>query len=345
MAEELAVLAETTLSGSACILLLLASEPLLSQKFSPRWRYWAWLILGLALLRPGLWQVTEVLIPAPIQLWVPQVVEDNAYDRYSAYYQDREAVGQLQLDATSRDGILRSGRLERTWTDHYIVYDDVEMREVEIKDNDFLRAVTVGEETTYTIHWTGVAMGAYYAAVLLSVVLVLVRCHGSRRRLLRRSRPADEDDRAALEEARRRVNCGWEAALYRCPGLHAPVQMGIWNPEILLPETLPEGSRAAALDHELTHLKRVDVGYLALLALVRCVYWFNPLVWLMVRAARRDMELCCDDDLLRGRDEAARRAYGRAILDQMTARERGTSGLFTGFSGQAGARCSPGSGL
>ena len=144
MAEELAVLAETTLSGSACILLLLASEPLLSQKFSPRWRYWAWLILGLALLRPGLWQVTEVLIPAPIQLWVPQVVEDNAYDRYSAYYQDREAVGQLQLDATSRDGILRSGRLERTWTDHYIVYDDVEMREVEIKDNDFLRAVTVG---------------------------------------------------------------------------------------------------------------------------------------------------------------------------------------------------------
>ena len=140
------------------------------------------------------------------------------------------------------------------------------------------------------------------------------------------------------------MNCGWEAALYRCPGLHAPVQMGIWNPEILLPETLPEGSRAAALDHELTHLKRVDVGYLALLALVRCVYWFNPLVWLMVRAARRDMELCCDDDLLRGRDEAARRAYGRAILDQMTARERGTSGLFTGFSGASG-RCSPGSGL
>ena len=109
--------------------------------------------------------------------------------------------------------------------------------------------------------------------------------------------------------------------------------MGIWHPVILLPETLPEGSREAALDHELTHLKRGDVGYLALLTLARCVHWFNPLVWLMVRAARRDMELCCDDDLLRGRDEAARRAYGRAILDQMTAREQGTSGLSTGFSG------------
>ena len=262
---------------------------------------------------------------------MPQVVEDNAYDRYSAYYQDREAVGQLQLDATSRDGILRSGRLERTWTDHYIVYDDVEMREVEIKDNDFLRAVTVGEETTYTIHWTGVAMGAYYAAVLLSVVLVLVRCHGSRRRLLRRSARRTRTTGRPWRRPRRRVNCGWEAALYRCPGLHAPVQNGDLESGDPAPETLPEGSRAAALDHELTHLKRVDVGYLALLALVRCVYWFNPLVWLMVRAARRDMELCCDDDLLRGRDEAARRAYGRAILDQMTARERGTSGLFTGL--------------
>lgn len=43
----------------------------------------------------------------------------------------------------------------------------------------------------------------------------------------------------------------------------------------------------------------------------------------MVRTARRDMELCCDDDLLAGRDQEARRAYGRAVLDQMTAGKGG----------------------
>ena len=333
MAENLAVLAEITLSGSACILLLLASGPLLSKKFSPRWRYRAWLVLAVVLVAyPGLQPAWERLIPAPIQLWVPQVVEDNAYDRVNGQAQDWQRV----QEAGSGSGGGASRTIlggEQEWSRHYVHYENESGEEVFIEDNDFLRTVTVGEETTYTVHWTGVAMGAYYAAVLLSVVLVLVRCHGSRRRLLRRSRPADEDDRTALEEARRRVDCKREAALYRCPGLRAPVQMGIWHPVILLPETLPEGSREAALDHELTHLKRGDVGYLAFLTLARCFHWFNPLVWLMVRAARRDMELCCDDDLLRGRDEAARRAYGRAILDQMTARERGTSGLTTGFSG------------
>ena len=333
MAENLAVLAEITLSGSACILLLLASGPLLSKKFSPRWRYRAWLVLAVVLVAyPGLQPAWERLIPVPIQLPVPQVVEDNAYDRVNGQAQDWQRV----QEAGSGSGGGASRTIlggEQEWSRHYVHYENESGEDVFIEDNDFLRTVTVGEETTYTVHWTGVAMGAYYAAVLLSAVLVLARCRGSRRRLLRRSRPADEDDRAALEEAQRRVACKREAALYRCPGLHAPVQMGIWHPVILLPETLPEGSREAALDHELTHLKRGDVGYLALLTLARCVHWFNPLVWLMVRAARRDMELCCDDDLLRGRDEAARRAYGRAILDQMTAREQGTSGLSTGFSG------------
>ena len=333
MAENLAVLAEITLSGSACILLLLALGPLLSKKFSPRWRYRAWLVLAVVLVAyPGLQPAWERLIPAPIQLWVPQVVEDNAYDRVNGQAQDWQRV----QEAGSGSGGGASRTIlggEQEWSRHYVHYENESGEEVFIEDNDFLRTVTVGEETTYTVHWTGVAMGAYYAAVLLSIVLVLARCRGSRRRLLRRSRPADEDDRTALEEARRRVDCKREAALYRCPGLRAPVQMGIWHPVILLPETLPEGSREAALDHELTHLKRGDVGYLAFLTLARCFHWFNPLVWLMVRAARRDMELCCDWDLLRGRDEEARRAYGRAILEQMTARERGTSGLSTGFSG------------
>ena len=333
MAENLAVLAEITLSGSACILLLLASGPLLSKKFSPRWRYRAWLVLAVVLVAyPGLQPAWERLIPAPIQLWVPQVVEDNAYDRYSAYDQDWQrvqAAGSGSGGGASRT--ILSG--EQEWSRHHVHYENESGEEVFIEDNDFLRTVTVGEETTYTVHWTGVAIGAYYAAAVLSAALVFVRYRRSRRRLLTGSAPAEGEDLAALEAARQRTGCSRAAELYRCPGLQSPLLMGFFHPVILLPRELPEGSREAALDHELTHLKRGDVGYLTLLTLVRCVHWFNPLVWLMVRAARRDMELCCDWDLLRGRDEEARRAYGRAILDQMTGRDRSFSGLTTGFSG------------
>ena len=116
-------------------------------------------------------------------------------------------------------------------------------------------------------------------------------------------------------------------------GLKSPCLVGIVRPAILLPRELPAEALSWALAHELTHLKHRDTWYMLLMTLARCVHWFNPLVWLMVRTARRDMELCCDYDLLNGQGEEARRAYGRAILDQMTGRDRGFSGLTTGFSG------------
>ena len=53
----------------------------------------------------------------------------------------------------------------------------------------------------------------------------------------------------------------------------------------------------------------------------------------MARRAQQDVELCCDYELLKARDEAGRRAYGRTLLDQMTAEEHGLSRLTTGFSG------------
>ena len=145
-----------------------------------------------------------------------------------------------------------------------------------------------------------------------------------------------KEDLAALERARQETGCRKKASLYRCPKAGSPLLLGFAHPVILLPETLQEGGREAALAHELTHLKRRDTGYLLLLTCVRCIHWFNPLVWNMVRTARRDMELCCDDDLLAGRDQEARRAYGRAILDQMTAGKGGRTGLTTGFTGDRG---------
>ena len=204
---------------------------------------------------------------------------------------------------------------------------------VVIEDNDYVRKVTVGGETTYTVHWTGVAYGAYQAVSVLSVGFVLVRYFWNRRKLLRVSSPAGEEDQAALETARRRTGCDREAELYRCSGIHTPMLMGFRRPVILLPADIPAGSLEAALAHELTHLKHRDTWYMLLMTLARCVHWFNPLVWLMVRTARRDMELYCDYDLLNGQGEEVRRAYGRAILDQMTGRDRGFSGLTTGFSG------------
>ena len=325
MLDNLSALVESTVGLSVCILALLVLGPLLSKRFSPKWRYYAWLLA--ALIPPIVSGLISVSRPALIQLPIPQVVEENAYDRYNARDWDNEHI----MEAGGGGGGATD--MQGQWFRHYVRYENEAGQTVIIEDNDYVRKVTVGDETTYTVHWTGVAYGAYQAVSVLSVGFVLVRYFWSRRNLLRMSSPAGEGDQLALEAARRRTGCGREAELYRCSDIHTPLLMGFLHPVILLPDKMPEGSLEAALSHELTHLKRKDTGYMLILTVVRCVHWFNPLVWLMVRVARRDMELCCDYDLLNGQGEEARRAYGRAILDQMTGRDRGFSGLTTGFSG------------
>ena len=334
MLDNLSALMSVTLGGSVCILLFLAAGPLLSKHFTPRWRYCAWGVLAAVLI---LFQPFHAMLPKPedwsglIQLSIPQAVEAGAYDRQNAYLQDNERV--VEAGGGGMGGDMATIGGENIWYRHHASYENEAGQTVVIEDNDYVRKVTVGDETTYTVHWTGVAYGAYQAVSALGVGFVLVRYFWSRRKLLRVSHPAGEEDQAALETARRRTGCDREAELYRCSGIHTPMLMGFRRPVILLPEDIPAGSLEAALAHELTHLKHRDTWYMLLMTLARCVHWFNPLVWLMVRTARRDMELCCDYDLLNGQGEEVRRAYGRAILDQMTGRDRGFSGLTTGFSG------------
>ena len=332
MLDNLSALMSVTLGGSVCILLFLAAGPLLSRRFTPRWRYCAWGVLAAVLI---LFQPLHTMLPKPedwsglVQLSIPQAVSENAYDRENARNRDWEEIQKTGNGGRGAETENQDGERLR----HSVRYENEEGQMVVIEDNDYVRKVTVGGETTYTVHWTGVAYGAYQAVSVLSVGFVLVRYFWSRRKLLRVSYPAGEEDQAALEAARRRTGCDREAELYRCSGIHTPMLMGFLHPVILLPEDIPAGSLEAALAHELTHLKHRDTWYMLLMTLARCVHWFNPLVWLMVRTARRDMELCCDYDLLNGQGEEVRRAYGRAILDQMTGRDRGFSGLTTGFSG------------
>lgn len=332
MLDNLSALMSVTLGGSVCILLFLAAGPLLSKHFTPRWRYCAWGVLAAVLI---LFQPFHTMLPKPedwsglVQLSIPQAVSENAYDRENARNRDWEEIQKTGNGGRGAETENQDGERLR----HSVRYENEEGQMVVIEDNDYVRKVTVGGETTYTVHWTGVAYGAYQAVSVLGVGFVLVRYFWSRRKLLRVSYPAGEEDQAALEAARRRTGCDREAELYRCSGIHTPMLMGFLHPVILLPEDIPAGSLEAALAHELTHLKHRDTWYMLLMTLARCVHWFNPLVWLMVRTARRDMELCCDYDLLNGQGEEVRRAYGRAILDQMTGRDRGFSGLTTGFSG------------
>lgn len=103
--------------------------------------------------------------------------------------------------------------------------------------------------------------------------------------------------------------------LTRCPGLRSPMLAGIWRPVLLLPEEpMPPRELRFALLHELTHYRRRDLWLRALTLWVNVLHWFDPLMWLLVRWVERDMELACDDRVLRVLPPEEYRAYGSILL-------------------------------
>ena len=105
-----------------------------------------------------------------------------------------------------------------------------------------------------------------------------------------------------------------DLALLVCPAVGAPLVTGFVNPALLLPrETVSDG----VLRHELIHTRRRDLWYKLLLLLSRSLHWFNPLVWIMLRAAEGDMERACDDDVVKGLSREQRGRYGQTIVDAL----------------------------
>ena len=325
MLDNLSALVSVTLGGSVCILLFLAAGPLLSKHFTPRWRYCAWGVLAAVLL---LFPVLRPLLPgtgersALLQIPVPQAVEERTAPEYDGMAADEADALPYGYQGTMVGGF-------RGDTTYEVWYTDDEQVEHHLYDFKLFRLEGIDGSWSILFRWERI-WAAGLAVSLLLLAAGYLRMWG---RVRRRKLPLIHGSVEKLSELCAQKKIGRPPCLFRISGLKSPCLVGIVRPAILLPRELPAEALSWALAHELTHLKHRDTWYMLLMTLARCVHWFNPLVWLMVRTARRDMELCCDYDLLNGQGEEARRAYGRAILDQMTGRDRGFSGITTGFSG------------
>ena len=113
----------------------------------------------------------------------------------------------------------------------------------------------------------------------------------------------------------------------------APLTFGVFRPTVLLPEDLPVGDAQfqLILAHELAHIRRKDCLRKLLLTVCLCLYWWNPLVWLMVWLANRDMELACDEAVLRALGPDHKKAYALTLLD-MAQRNPKSAPLCSGFA-------------
>lgn len=107
----------------------------------------------------------------------------------------------------------------------------------------------------------------------------------------------------------------WEREnIYRMPGEGTPFVYGIFRPRIYLSQALgPEEERYMLL-HEQIHIRRLDPLFRTLAYLALCLHWFNPFVWLAFSLSEKDMEMSCDEAVIRQIGSSVKKKYSASLL-------------------------------
>ena len=103
--------------------------------------------------------------------------------------------------------------------------------------------------------------------------------------------------------------------------IETPFVLGIFSPQIYLPQGMGEKETTYVLEHERTHIMRKDHMIKPVCLILTCIYWFNPFVWTAFLLMDRDMEMSCDEYVIGRMGETIKADYSQSLLQFATGRK------------------------
>ncbi len=169
-------------------------------------------------------------------------------------------------------------------------------------------------------------MHAVWSVGTAAAAAAFLVAHARLRKRLAESLPVrDEDALDAFAGLRTQVGVRRRVDLRQSELVGTPLTFGVVRPVVIVPKACSEaqgwtGERMRfVLAHELCHVRRCDVALKCVLAAAVCLHWFNPLAWIMWVLASRDIELACDEAVVRllakGPLGQVRAEYARTLID------------------------------
>jgi len=111
-----------------------------------------------------------------------------------------------------------------------------------------------------------------------------------------------------------------EANIYEAENIQSPFVLGILTPGIYLPVGLSEQEKSYIILHEQTHIRRHDHIVKFAAYFILCLHWFNPLAWVAFLLMGVDMEMSCDERVLKELGGETKKAYSLLLLSLATER-------------------------
>ncbi|SHH86567.1 DUF5301 domain-containing protein [Clostridium magnum] len=102
--------------------------------------------------------------------------------------------------------------------------------------------------------------------------------------------------------------------IFKSEYISSPFVLGFIRPKIYLPSALKESEQSYIIKHEQIHIKRFDYLIKPFAFLALCIHWFNPLVWLSFVLMSKDMEMSCDERVLKELGTDIKKDYSTSLL-------------------------------
>lgn len=150
--------------------------------------------------------------------------------------------------------------------------------------------------------WSAAFLTVWLSGATLTLLIIFSRLLHLWRTLSRAGAGPDAELAGQVETLRRRLQLRRRVRVWVTPTDHGPAVLGLFRPWLLLPKTLVEsvspGDLEPLLAHELLHIRRGDLWIGWWQAAVQAAWWPHPLVWWSNRVLTRQLERCCDEEVL-----------------------------------------------
>lgn len=207
----------------------------------------------------------------------------------------------LRMDPAVVTGKVYSGGQQEVWQRKGYLSDETNGDGAAWEAPPSQRVVKA--EETNTVQKILTVGACVWIAGVFVLIVYSVRTAVRLRRFLSEAAPVEE-----------RADGSAEAGVFEMDGVATPFVFALIRPRIYLPAHLQPAERRYVLAHERVHIARKDYLIKLISWGAVCLHWFNPLAWLAFRLMERDMEMSCDETVLRRLGEDVKQEYSRALL-------------------------------
>lgn len=285
------------------VLLILLASPFINRRYAAKWKYFIWIFLAIRLLIPV----------------------------SGMYHKESKSPAVNETVQSSGTVVYESTQIQTVQPRRFVVEIPVEAKGQITHKPD-----VTGARPKFSLF--DIAFAAWIAGAVIFAAVPLLSCLHYKYRITRNGeRIEDGGVSDTLQQLKSQLKIKRSVSLIRFSQAASPMIIGFIRPVLVLPcDEYSDEELQFIIRHELIHLKRGDVYIKLLCVLANAVHWFNPLIWIMRREAAIDMELSCDEGVIKDADFGVKKAYTETLMSSLRRQSAKRSSLTTQFYGGKG---------